>query len=421
MENQKICVVGLGYVGLPLALAFDQHFNVVGFDVNHIRVNQLTEGNDQSGEVSPQELKDSSILFTTNPTEIKKCNFIIVCVPTPIDIHKKPDLTYLESSSTLIGQNLSQHALVVYESTVYPGVTEDVCVPILEKLSGLKLGVDFKVGYSPERMNPGDKERSVDKITKIVSGSDEEALQIIDSVYKKITTTYKASSIKVAEAAKVIENIQRDLNIALMNELSIIFDKMGLETKEVLEAAGTKWNFHKYTPGLVGGHCIGVDPYYLTYKAMELGHHPEVILAGRKINDNMYKHIVDLVIRELNHAGKVLKNSKVLVLGLSFKENVKDYRNSKSLDVIQELQLYGINVIGYDPLLGKEIVEQEFKVPYQTFDEVRDIDGVVVISPHEIFRGFNFNQLHTSQSKFLIDVKAVFDQNNLKDYNYKAL
>jgi len=421
MENQKICVVGLGYVGLPLALAFDQHFNVVGFDVNHIRVNQLTEGNDQSSEVSPQELKDSSILFTTNPTEIKKCNFIIVCVPTPIDIHKKPDLTYLESSSTLIGQNLSQHALVVYESTVYPGVTEDVCVPILEKLSGLKLGVDFKVGYSPERMNPGDKERSVDKITKIVSGSDEEALQIIDSVYKKITTTYKASSIKVAEAAKVIENIQRDLNIALMNELSIIFDKMGLETKEVLEAAGTKWNFHKYTPGLVGGHCIGVDPYYLTYKAMELGHHPEVILAGRKINDNMYKHIVDLVIRELNHAGKVLKNSKVLVLGLSFKENVKDYRNSKSLDVIQELQLYGINVIGYDPLLGKEIVEQEFKVPYQTFDEVRDIDGVVVISPHEIFREFNFNQLHTSQSKFLIDVKAVFDQNNLKDYNYKAL
>jgi len=421
MENQKICVVGLGYVGLPLALAFDQHFNVVGFDVNHIRVNQLTEGNDQSGEVSPQELKDSSILFTTNPTEIKKCNFIIVCVPTPIDIHKKPDLTYLESSSTLIGQNLSQHALVVYESTVYPGVTEDVCVPILEKLSGLKLGVDFKVGYSPERMNPGDKERSVDKITKIVSGSDEEALQIIDSVYKKITTTYKASSIKVAEAAKVIENIQRDLNIALMNELSIIFDKMGLETKEVLEAAGTKWNFHKYTPGLVGGHCIGVDPYYLTYKAMELGHHPEVILAGRKINNNMYKHIVDLVIRELNHAGKVLKNSKVLVLGLSFKENVKDYRNSKSLDVIQELQSYGINVIGYDPLLGKEIVDQEFKVPYQTFDEVRDIDGVVVISPHEIFREFNFNQLHTSQSKFLIDVKAVFDQNNLKDYNYKAL
>ena len=206
-----------------------------------------------------------------------------------------------------------------------------------------------------------------------------------------------------------------------MNELSLIFDKVGISTRDVLEAAGTKWNFHKYTPGLVGGHCIGVDPYYLTYKAMELGHHPEVILAGRKINDNMYKHIIDLVIRELNHAGKVLQNSKVLVLGLSFKENVKDYRNSKSLDVIQELQSYGINVIGYDPLLGKEIVDQEFKVPYQTFDEVRDIDGVVVISPHEIFRGFNFNQLHTSQSKFLIDVKAVFDQNNLKDYNYKAL
>ena len=424
MDSQKICVVGLGYVGLPLAIALNKHYSVVGFDVNQTRINELQQGNDGSNEVSDNELQASSITFTTNPVEINTCNFIIVCVPTPIDKHKKPDLTYLESSSELIGKNLSSGSIVIYESTVYPGVTEEVCVPILEKYSGLKYHQDFKIGYSPERMNPGDKERSVDKIVKIVSGSDHEALDIVNQVYSKITRTHQASSIKVAEAAKVIENIQRDLNIALMNELAIIFDKMNIKTTDVLKAAGTKWNFHHYTPGLVGGHCIGVDPYYLTHKAMELGYHPEVILAGRRINDSMHKHVTDMIIRELNSAGKVLKNSKIIVMGLSFKENVKDYRNSKALDLINGLQSYGINVYGCDDLLGKEIIENKFNTNYigvENLKNIENVDGVVMLSPHEIFDPYILNNLNIQTNAFFIDIKAKFNEHELYNYKYKSL
>nr|MBT4247705.1 nucleotide sugar dehydrogenase [Candidatus Woesearchaeota archaeon] len=424
MDSQKICVVGLGYVGLPLAIALNKHYSVVGFDVNQTRINELQQGNDGSNEVSDNELQASSITFTTNPVEINTCNFIIVCVPTPIDKHKKPDLTYLESSSELIGKNLSSGSIVIYESTVYPGVTEEVCVPILEKYSGLKYRQDFKIGYSPERMNPGDKERSVDKIVKIVSGSDHEALDIVNQVYSKITRTHQASSIKVAEAAKVIENIRRDLNIALMNELAIIFDKMNIKTTDVLKAAGTKWNFHAYTPGLVGGHCIGVDPYYLTHKAMELGYHPEVILAGRRINDSMHKHVMDIIIRELNSAGKVLKNSKVVVMGLSFKENVKDYRNSKALDLIHGLQSYGIKVYGCDDLLGQEVIETKFKTNYvslENLNHIENIDGIVMLSPHYIFHSSILNNLNVQNNPFFIDVKAKFNEHELSCYKYRSL
>src|SRR3989344_2144409 len=291
---KTIALVGLGYVGLPLALALAKHFTVIGFDVNKKRIAELKENKDLSGEISSEQLSMVNISFTSEPSLLKTAEMIIVCVPTPIDEHNNPDLYCLESASEIIGKNLSPHTMVVYESTVYPGVTEEVCLPLLEKNSGLKCGKEFKVGYSPERINPGDKEHTIHKVTKIVSGMDEESLNIVDSVYSTVTKTHRASSIKVAEAAKVIENIQRDLNIALMNEFALIFDKMHINVKEVLEAAGTKWNFHKYSPGLVGGHCIGVDPYYLTYKAQELGYHPEVILAGRKINDNMHKHVVDL-------------------------------------------------------------------------------------------------------------------------------
>ncbi len=359
-EAMTIAVAGLGYVGLPLSLALAKHFSVVGFDVKEKRIAELKEYLDTSGEISSEELKSAPVQFTNDATRLKGAQFIIVCVPTPIDQYNKPDLYFMESASKVVGENLSKGAIVVYESTVYPGVTEEVCVPILEKTSGLKCGIDFKVGYSPERMNPGDKQRTVDKIVKIVSGMDKESLEAIDSVYSKIAATHRAPSIKVAEAAKVIENIQRDLNIALVNELAIIFDKMNVDINEVLAAAGTKWNFHQYRPGLVGGHCIGVDPYYLTYKAEGLGYHSEVILAGRRINDNMHKHYVSKVLKRLARKDRFQLSPSVLVLGLTFKPNVADYRNSRVKHFIDELKEHNVRVAGYDPLLGKEVVEKEF-------------------------------------------------------------
>lgn len=408
----KICVVGLGYVGLPLAIGFDRHFSVTGFDVNEERVNQLNDGVDNSGEVGGEELKNSKISFTSDFRRIKEANFIVICVPTPVDESKKPDLSFLKSASEIVGRNLSAGSIVVYESTVYPGCTEEVCVPVLEKFSGLKCGEDFKVGYSPERMNPGDKEHTLDKVVKVVAGMDEGSLGMVDSVYSKVTQTHKAPAIKVAEAAKVIENIQRDLNIALMNELAIVFDKMGIRTKDVLEAAGTKWNWHKYYPGLCGGHCIPIDPYYLTHKALELGHNPEVILAGRRINDNMHKHFVDLIVRELNRSGKVLKDSKVALMGLSFKENVKDYRNSKAKGVIDLLKSYGVSVFGCDPLLGKEIVERNFGAEYKEIEELTGVDGLVIISPHEVFRDVDLGAVKEKMNDkpFIVDLKGFFDE-----------
>jgi len=424
-EIKTVCVLGLGYVGLPLALALEQHFSVIGFDVNKKRVGQLQVGEDSSGEVPAERLKQSKIEFTIDPAFMKRAQFIIVCVPTPIDKSKRPDLYAMESASKVVGENLSPGTVVVYESTVYPGVTEEICAPVLEKASGLKCGKDFKIGYSPERINPGDKEHAVHKVIKIVSGMDTETLDLVDAVYGKVTQTHRASSIKVAEAAKVIENIQRDLNIALVNELALIFDRMGLKTKEVLAAAGTKWNFHHYKPGLVGGHCIGVDPYYLTHKAMELGYHPEVILAGRRINDNMYKHLVDKVVREMNLAGKVLRNSTILVLGLTFKENVRDFRNSKALDVINELKSYGAKVYGYDPLLGAELVQKEFGVEQKAPHELLNLDGLVLISPHEQFRQLDLAQLkkQMSQNPVLVDLKGFFDEEKALalGFNYRAV
>jgi len=332
------------------------------------------------GEISAEELKSSPINFTDDHAALAAASFIIVCVPTPIDKHNKPDLFCLESSSELVGKNMSIGSIVVYESTVYPGLTEEVCVPILEKYSGLKCGVDFKVGYSPERINPGDKEHSVHSVTKIVSGMDQQTLTAVDFVYGKVTKTHKASSIKVAEAAKVIENIQRDLNIALMNELAIICDKIGINVYDVLDAAGTKWNFHKYHPGLVGGHCIGIDPYYLTHKAQGLGYHPEVILAGRRINDEMHKFYAHKALKRLQQ----MKGNTVLVLGLTFKPNVSDYRNSRVKHFIKELQEYHIKVYAYDPHLNKEVVEKEFGCTYYSpEDSMEKINLAILAVAHE--------------------------------------
>ena len=379
MKQTSICVVGLGYVGLPLALSLNTHFLVVGFDVNATRIRELQQNTDSSGEVTSERLAESSIQFTTDPADIRNTNFIIICVPTPIDKHKKPDLKHLRSSSETVAQNLQEGSIIVYESTVYPGVTEEVCIPIIEKFSGMKCGVDFKVGYSPERINPGDGEKTIDKITKIISGSDSESTEWVHEVYSKITETHKAPSIRVAEAAKVIENIQRDLNIALMNELAILFDKMDLNVNEVLEAAGTKWNFHSYYPGLVGGHCIGVDPYYLTYKAEEVGHHTDVILAGRRINDNMHKFYAHKIIKKLQKTG----GKNVLLLGLTFKPNVSDYRNTRVKHLIEELQHYGITVFAYDPYLSRDIIENEFNARYyDPNSEMSPSDLSVLAVPH---------------------------------------
>jgi len=381
---ERIAVVGLGYVGLPLALELSKHYSILGFDVDEDKVNNLQQGIDLTGEVSLENLQNDGVTFSCDETKLKKADVVIVCVPTPIDDHKKPDLKYVKSASGVVGRNLKEGGIVVYESTVYPGVTEEVCVPILEKMSGLKFGEGFKVGYSPERMNPGDKEHSVNKIVKVVAGMDNESLEKIDSVYSKITKTHKASSIKVAEAAKVIENIQRDLNIALMNELAIIFDKMDIDVHSVLEAAGTKWNFHKYIPGLVGGHCIGVDPYYLTYKAEGMGYHPQVILAGRQINDNMHKFYFEKIMKRLARKEKNGERHSVLVLGLTFKPNVKDYRNSRVKHLIEELKGYNVDVSAYDPHLSKEVVEDYFGADF--FDPrtaARNFDFTLMAVEHD--------------------------------------
>jgi UDP-N-acetyl-D-galactosamine dehydrogenase len=355
---KKVCVVGLGYVGLPLAVALGKRQEVIGFDINAKRLETLRKGVDYNKDVPPEELKKAKIRYTDNPKDIKEADFIIVAVPTPVNDAHLPDLSLLEISSRTVGENLRKRAIVVYESTVYPGVTEGFCAPILEKESGMKCGRDFKVGYSPERINPGDREHTIERIVKIVAGMDKESLETIAAVYGSIITAgvHKASSIKVAEAAKVIENTQRDINIALMNELKMIFDRMGIDWKEVLEAAGTKWNFLRFTPGLVGGHCIGVDPYYLAYEAERLGHHPEIILAGRRINDNMAFYEARRVIKRLAAGGTSLQGLKLLILGATFKPDINDLRNSKAEDVAKELASHGCVVKFHDPMIEREKV-----------------------------------------------------------------
>ena len=386
--NRKISVIGLGYVGLPVAVAFGKKNRTIGFDVNAERIRELQEGHDRTGEVSSEELAKTDLAFTNSLDELRKADFHIIAVPTPVDDAKRPDLSILLKASETVAKALKKGDIVVYESTVYPGATEEDCVPVLERVSGLTFGTDFTVGYSPERINPGDKEHTFTRITKVVSGSDSETLEIVASVYESVVTAgvHRAASIKVAEAAKVIENTQRDLNIALMNELALIFDRLGIDTLDVLEAAGTKWNFLPFRPGLVGGHCIGVDPYYLTHKAEKIGYIPQVILAGRRINDGVGKFIAQRTIREMIHAGQNILGSTVTVLGLSFKEDCPDIRNSKVIDIIRELQDYGITVQVHDPQADPLEVEHEYGLEIVPFEKLKPAAAVVVAVAHRQYR-----------------------------------
>ncbi|WP_314988538.1 Vi polysaccharide biosynthesis UDP-N-acetylglucosamine C-6 dehydrogenase TviB [uncultured Campylobacter sp.] len=403
----KIAVIGLGYVGLPLAAAFSEKYEVTGFDVNAARIKELKSGYDRTLELSAEQMKkaiENGMKFSLNLDDIRDCNFFIVTVPTPIDKNKRPDLTPVVKATQSVAKVLKKGDIVVYESTVYPGVTEEICVPLLEQ-SGLKFNENFFCGYSPERINPGDKEHTVTKIKKITSGSTPEIAQKVDEVYRSIITagTHKAPTIKVAEAAKVIENTQRDINIAFMNELAMIFNKMNIDTNAVLQAAGTKWNFLNFRPGLVGGHCIGVDPYYLTHKAQELGFHPEMILAGRRINDNMGKYAADQVVKLMIKRGVLINSARVLVLGLTFKENCPDIRNSRVIDVIEELRDFGCRVDVYDPWADEAEVKREYGLtPLKSFDEA-DYDCVVIAVAHDKFKGLKF-------SKALVyDIKNVYE------------
>ncbi len=417
-----IAVIGLGYVGLPLAIAFAKKTKVIGFDINHEKIQLLKQGVDVTNEVGQEALKDSSISFTSNPADIQDASFIIVAVPTPIDQHNNPDLEPMTSTSRTVGQNMQKGAIVVYESTVYPGVTEEVCVPILERESGLRCGADFKVGYSPERINPGDQVHRLETITKIVAGMDEESLGVIAAVYEMVVEAgvYRASSIKVAEAAKVIENAQRDINIAFVNELSIIFNRMGIDTLEVLEAAGTKWNFLNFRPGLVGGHCIGVDPFYLTYKAEEVGYHPEVILAGRRINDNMGKYVAENVVKQLIRDNCPVKGAKVLVMGVTFKENVPDVRNSKAVDIIRELQDYEIETYVVDPHADGYEVWREYG--FELAGEIPPVDAVILAVNHQEYTSLSLNTIrhHLAPDRnVLVDIKGMFNRKLAEAHGYQ--
>lgn len=383
--NRNIAVVGLGYVGLPVAVTFGNKYKVIGFDINESRIQELKNNYDRTNEVTEDKLKQTNIEYTSNAVDLKKADFIIVAVPTPIDKHNKPDLLPLLKASETVGKVITPDTIVVYESTVYPGATEEDCVPVLEKQSGLVCGKDFFVGYSPERINPGDKVHTFETITKVVSGQTPEVLEVVADVYSSVVTAgvHKASSIKVAEAAKVIENTQRDVNIALMNELAIIFDKLNIDTNEVLKASGTKWNFLNFKPGLVGGHCIGVDPYYLTHKAQEVGHHPEVILAGRRINDNMAKHIASNVIKELLKQGLEVQGASVNVLGLTFKENCPDLRNTKIIHIIEELKEYGLKIYVNDIEANSEEAKKLYDLKLIKKQELSKVDALIFAVPHE--------------------------------------
>lgn len=411
--NKTICVVGLGYVGLPLAVAFGRStYKTLGYDLNKGKIESLKKGIDTNGEISRGEMDATQIEFSDNPSIIKKADIIIAAIPTPVNDANVPDLSPLDSASKIIGSNLKKGAIVVFESTVYPGVTEEFCAPIIGKTSGLKFGKDFTLGYSPERINPGDKEHTIERIKKIVSGSDAKTLKIVSQAYGSIIKAgiYEAPNIKVAEAAKVIENIQRDLNIGLINELSMIFHRMGIETQEVLKAAETKWNFHHYRPGLVGGHCIGVDPYYLTYKAQELGCHPQVILAARRVNDGMAEQIVEWMVQDLaKHGDQCISKSKVLILGVTFKENVADIRNSKVANLAHALKKYGIEVHAYDPIIEASDVEKYFKVKaVKNLQGNKPYDGIILASPHkEILKQIGAIEKIAKKNCVFMDIKGV--------------
>lgn len=431
MKDLKISLVGLGYVGMPLAVAFAKKAPVVGFDVNKEKINKYLSGVDVTNEVGDEAIKASTVDFTSDETKLRGCNFHIVAVPTPTNEDKTPDLRPVIGASEILGRNLTKGSIVVYESTVYPGVTEEICVPILERESGLTCGQDFKIGYSPERINPGDKVHRLENIMKIVSGMDEETLDTVAKAYELVIEAgvYRAESIKVAEAAKLIENCQRDVNIAFVNELAMIFDRMGIDTKAVIDAAGSKWNFIKLNPGLVGGHCIGVDPYYLIHRAKEVGVESKVIAAGRNINDGMAKYIAENTVKSLIKANKRVKNAKVAVLGLTFKEDCPDTRNTKVVDIIDELKDYGVNVLATDPVASKEEIKHEYGIDMVSMEDIKDVDAIILAVSHHNYRGMtikDFAPLYRSEAldevaaakdevekDVFIDVKGIMDKHSV--------
>lgn len=422
-KEEFLAVIGLGYVGMPIAVAFADKVDVIGYDLNEEKIDLYKSGIDPTNEVGNEIIKNSKVEFTADEKRLREAKFHIVAVPTPVNADNTPDLRPVVGASRILGRNLSPGSIVVFESTVYPGVTEEVCVPVLERESGLRCGIDFKVGYSPERINPGDKQHRLETIIKIVSGMDEETLEQIARVYEIVVKAgvYRAESIKVAEAAKVIENSQRDINIAFMNELAIIFDKMGIDTKSVLEAAGTKWNFLKFYPGLVGGHCIGVDPYYLTYKAEMLGYHSQVILAGRRINDNMGKFIAENCIKKLIVAGKNVKNSRVAVLGFTFKENCPDTRNSKVFDIVRELREYGVEPMITDPLADIGETKRLYGIELVPIAEISSMDAVILAVAHKEYMDFStldFAGFFGKGNPVLIDVKGILDRWEYENKGY---
>lgn len=423
--EEKLSLVGLGYVGMPIAVAFSKKVKVVGFDLNAKKIELYKSGVDPTNEVGDDAIKSCTVDFTSDETKLREAKFHIVAVPTPVNDDHTPDLTPVEGASEILGRNLTKGSVVVFESTVYPGVTEEVCVPILERESGLKCGVDFKIGYSPERINPGDKVHRLETIKKIVSGMDGETLDTVAKVYELVVEAgvHRAESIKVAEAAKVIENSQRDINIAFMNELSIIFNKMGIDTKSVLEAAGTKWNFLKFYPGLVGGHCIGVDPYYLTYKAEELGYHSQIILSGRRINDDMGKYVAENTVKNLIKADASIKNAKIAILGFTFKENCPDTRNTKIIDIYNELREYGITPIIADPEADADEAKRLYGIEFVDINDIKDCDAVILAVAHEQFKAVSmadFEKMfkHNENANVLVDIKGLLDRKEYENAGY---
>ena len=423
-REEKISLIGLGYVGMPIAVSFSKKADVIGFDLNKTKIELYRAGIDPTKEVGDEAIKACSVDFTADPERLREAKFHIVAVPTPVNADHTPDLTPVEGASRILGKHLTKGSIVVYESTVYPGVTEEICVPILEAESGLKCGVDFKIGYSPERINPGDKVHRLETIVKIVSGMDEETLDEVAKVYELVVEAgvHRAESIKVAEAAKVIENSQRDINIAFMNELSIIFNKMGIDTKAVLEAAGTKWNFLKFFPGLVGGHCIGVDPYYLTYKAEQLGYHSQIILSGRRINDDMGKYVVENLVKKLIAADVSVKGAKVAILGFTFKENCPDTRNTRIIDIVNELKEYGITPVIADPEADKAEAKHEYGIDFVDMDSINGMDAVVLAVAHEQFKSLSLTEINKlygeNHPKVLLDLKGLLNRKEFENAGY---
>ena len=428
-RKESISLVGLGYVGMPIAIEFAKRgANVIGFDLNATKIETYKNGIDPTNEVGDDVIKATTVEFTADEKDLSRAKFHIVAVPTPVNDDHTPDLTPVEGASRILGRNLTKGSVVVFESTVYPGVTEEVCVPILEMESGLKCGVDFKVGYSPERINPGDKVHRLNTITKIVSGMDEESLDIIANVYEIVVDAgvHRAESIRVAEAAKVIENSQRDINIAFMNELSIIFNKMGIDTQAVLKAAGTKWNFLNFYPGLVGGHCIGVDPYYLTYKAEMLGYHSQIILSGRRINDDMGKYVAENVVKKLISSDKAVRNAKVAILGFTFKENCPDTRNTKIIDIVKELREYSIEPVIADPVADVKEAKQLYEIEFVDINSIKDMDAVVLAVAHDDFKNLSMDdiiKMYGYGTKVLLDIKGLLNRKTYTEagFNYWRL